>query len=282
MIARGCRSSSRLSENFSTLGRHWPLLLCSQLPSTSANAGRSRKNCSVSTNTGVSPLILERGLIRSLRVELVAAVVALVAARAVVPADRAGALDVAVGQRPPGGRGDGAERGLREDVAVVVQAGEHLLRHRVVVAGRGPGEQVVGHVQAEQVLGDHPVVAVGQLARRDALLVGLHLDRRAVLVGPADHQHLVARHPLVPGEHVARQAEAGDVADVAGAVGVGPGRRGKDVTAVADMAPAYRRGPGVDLHGYPPGRAKRRAGLVGSTVPPPGPPGLGQASSGWL
>ena len=35
------------------------------------------------------------------RVELVAAVVALVAARAVVAADRAGALDVAVGQGAP-------------------------------------------------------------------------------------------------------------------------------------------------------------------------------------
>ena len=28
--------------------------------------------------------------------------------------------------------------------------------------------------------------------------VRLDLDRRAVLVGAADHQHLVARHPLVP------------------------------------------------------------------------------------
>ena len=30
------------------------------------NAGRSRKNCSLSTNAGVSPLIFDRGLIRSI------------------------------------------------------------------------------------------------------------------------------------------------------------------------------------------------------------------------
>ena len=34
-------------------------------PSASASAGRSRKKCWVSTNFGVSPLILLRGLIRS-------------------------------------------------------------------------------------------------------------------------------------------------------------------------------------------------------------------------
>jgi len=62
-----------------------------------------------------------------------------------------------------------------------------------------------------------------------ALAVGLHLDRRAVLVGAADHEHLVARHPLVPGEHVGGQAEPGHVPDVPGAVGVRPGRRGENV-----------------------------------------------------
>jgi hypothetical protein len=46
-------------------------------------------------------LIFERGSDQVGRVELVAAVVALVAARAVVAADRAGALDVAVGQGAP-------------------------------------------------------------------------------------------------------------------------------------------------------------------------------------
>ena len=57
----------RLSENLMTLGR--------QVPDASrpwryscrafASAGRSRKKCWVSTNSGVSPLIFDRGLIRS-------------------------------------------------------------------------------------------------------------------------------------------------------------------------------------------------------------------------
>ena len=64
----------------------------------------------------------------------------------------------------------------------------------MVVRG-GTGEQVVGEPQAVQVLDDDPVVAVGELAGGDALLVGLHLHGGAVLVGAADHQDLVARHP---------------------------------------------------------------------------------------
>ena len=63
-MARGRISARRLWENLSTLGRqssrlsiHWP--------SIGASAGRSRKKCSVSTNCGVSPFILDFGLIRS-------------------------------------------------------------------------------------------------------------------------------------------------------------------------------------------------------------------------
>ena len=44
-----------------------------------------------------------------------------------------------------------------------------------------------------------------------------------MLVGAGHHQHVVAGHPLVAGEDVGRDPEAGDVADVPGAVGVGPG-----------------------------------------------------------
>ena len=142
------------------------------------------------------------------RVELVAAVVALVAARARVAADRAGALDVAVGQRAAGGRRDRAERGLREDVPVLQQGEEDLLGDRVVVSGRGPGEQVIAHAEVGEVVADDTVVPVDELPGGDAFLVRLDLDRGAVLVGAGDHQHLVARHPLVPAEHVARDARS--------------------------------------------------------------------------
>src|SRR6266511_4784721 len=62
VMARGCRSSSRLRENLSTLGRQ-PSRVSSHFARDDANAGRSRKKCSVSTNSGVSPLIRDRGLI---------------------------------------------------------------------------------------------------------------------------------------------------------------------------------------------------------------------------
>jgi hypothetical protein len=130
------------------------------------------------------PIDLRAGVAQVDRVELVAAVVALVAARGVVVADRAGALDVAVRKRAPGRRGDRAERGLRDDVAVAVQRLEQVLDHRVVVAGGGPGEQVVRQAEPVQILDDHAVVAVDELPRAHPLGVGLHLDRSPVLVGP--------------------------------------------------------------------------------------------------
>src|SRR6202012_5190062 len=85
------------------------------------------------------------------RVELVAAVVALVAARARVPADGARTFYIAIGQRPSGGRADRAELDFRKDVPVLEQAEEQLLRRRVMVLGRGAGEQVVAQAQLLQV-----------------------------------------------------------------------------------------------------------------------------------
>ena len=186
------------------------------------------------------------------RVELVAAVVALVAAGAVVAADRAGALDVAVGQRAAGRRADRAERRLREDVAVLQQAQEDLLADRGVVGRRRPGEEVVAQPERLQVVDDDPVVPVGDLPGRDALGVGRDGDRRAVLVGAADHQHPVAGHPVVAAEDVGGDAEAGDVADVPRAVGVGPGDCGQDVPISHGSRVRRRRPPGS-----PGGRVRR-------------------------
>ena len=67
VIARGRISLRMFWENLMTLGRQVPdaSRSSSHSPSASASAGRSRKKCWVSTKLGVSPLILERGLIRS-------------------------------------------------------------------------------------------------------------------------------------------------------------------------------------------------------------------------
>ena len=157
-----------------------------------------------------------------LRVELVPAGVALVAARAGRAADRAGPLDVAVGQGVAGDRVDGDALLLDDHVPVVAADVEHLLDHALVVDGGGPGEQVVGQAEGHEVLDDDPVVLVGELLGRLAGGFGRHEDGRAVFVRAGDHEHVLAAHPHVPGEDVGGDAESGDVPDVARAVGVGP------------------------------------------------------------
>ena len=248
-MARGWRSSRRFRLNFRTLGRQ-SSRVCSHEPMRLAEGREVEEEVlGLDEDRGLAVDAAAR-VLQVDRVELVAAVVALVAPRAVVGADGAGALDVAVRQGAPGGRRDGTEGRLRDDVAVAVQRLEELLHDGVVVAGRRAGEQVVGQPEPLQVLDDDPVVAVRELAGRHALAVGLHLDRRPVLVGAAHHQHVVADHPVVAAEHVGGDAEAGHVTDVPWAVGVRPGDSGEDgaghaldprCPAQPPFAPARRR-----------------------------------------
>ncbi len=67
VIARGLISLRMFWLNLMTLGRQVPdaSRSSSHTPRASASAGRSRKKCWVSMNSGVSPLILLRGSIRS-------------------------------------------------------------------------------------------------------------------------------------------------------------------------------------------------------------------------
>ena len=162
------------------------------------------------------------------RIELPATVVALITPGAVVAAVRAGAFDVAVGQRASGRRADRTQLPLGGHVAVGMKGAEELLDDLAMVDRGGTRVEVVAAAQAGQVLGDHPVILVGGLLRRQPLLVGLHLDRGAVLIGSRHHQHVVAGHPHVAREDVRGNAETGDVADVPWTVGVRPGHGGQD------------------------------------------------------
>ena len=191
MTGRGFRFLTSSSEKRRTFERQ-----CSCLPihsaSCSLNAGRSRKRCVVSWKTGGCAVDLRPRLDQIRRIELVAAVVALVAAGLGEAADRARALDVAVGQRLPGRGGERADGRLLDDEALLVERAEDVAHDLVVVLGRRPREQVVREPEPPQVLADDLVVPVGELTRRDALLVGGDHDRRAVLVGAADHEDVVA------------------------------------------------------------------------------------------
>ena len=69
-----------------------------------------------------------------------------------------------------------------------------------------------------------------------------------MLVGAADHEHVVARHPHVAAEDVGGHAETGDVADVARAVGVRPGDGRQDLAhgwILGGRASAVRPGSGA-------------------------------------
>ena len=159
VIARGRMSSRMFLENRITLGRHVPDASRSSSHSASApaRAGRSRKKCWVSTNSGVSPLIFD-ARVRSGR------------------SGRAGCRSCRTGRRGPrrsrrsgrcprcSGRA-GCDRStgliapyvrLLDHVAVAVHRPEHLLHHRVVVAGRRAGEQVVRQPEVDQVLRRSP------------------------------------------------------------------------------------------------------------------------------
>jgi hypothetical protein len=63
-MARGFSVSTSESEKFFTFGRH-VVFDSIHSRSRSANAGRSRKRCVVSRNSGVVPSMIERGSIRS-------------------------------------------------------------------------------------------------------------------------------------------------------------------------------------------------------------------------
>ena len=67
VIARSRMSSRMFLENLMTFGRQVPLASrpSSHSPSALARAGRSRKKCWVSTKSGTSPLIFDRGFFRS-------------------------------------------------------------------------------------------------------------------------------------------------------------------------------------------------------------------------
>ena len=87
------------------------------------------------------------GVEQLVRVEFVAAGVALVATGSVGAADRAGAFDVAVRQGASGGRGDGDFLGALVDVAVFEALFEQFLHDLFVIASGGAGEQIVAQAE---------------------------------------------------------------------------------------------------------------------------------------
>src|SRR4029450_1708665 len=178
----------------------------------------------------------------------------LVAARELEAADRARALDIAVRERVPGGGREGAHGRLLDDVAVLIDSPEQVLDDPIVIRSRRPREQVVGETKVVQVLADERAEALCGLTRGQTLLIGRDHDRRAVLVGAADHENLVAPQAVIPGGDVRRNAEAGDMPQMPRATRVGP--RDGDENALLSTV----------REGGPPGRARSRTSSGGAVA----------------
>ena len=125
-------------------------------------------------------------------VELITAVVALVAARLGKAADRAGPLDVPVGKRAARRRRERADRRLLDDRASFPQRAKDVAHDGVVIRRGRPREEVVREPQPAKIVADDLAVPVDELAGGYALSVGRDHDRSAVLVGAAHHEHVAA------------------------------------------------------------------------------------------
>ena len=125
------------------------------------------------------------------RVELVSAVVALVAAGVLEAADRARALDVPVRQRVARGCRECPESLAFDDETLLVQRSKEVLGDAVVVLRRGSREEVVREAESLEVFADELAEPIGSLTRRLAGGVRCDHDRRTVLVRSADHEDVV-------------------------------------------------------------------------------------------
>ncbi len=159
------------------------------------------------------------GILQVRRIEKLAAVVALVAARVLRPAVRAGAVDVAVGQEARVILAVELLPGFFRDEAVRVEPVEDRLGDLRVRRRRRAAEPVEGDPEPGVRVGVDCVIAVAQLAGRGLFLDRPGLGGRAVLVRAADVECVVPALPARAGEHVRgkhleQRAQVRDIVDV--------------------------------------------------------------------
>ena len=180
-------------------------------------------------SSGVAPVLPRDGVDQVDGIELAAAGVALVAARARFVAVRTLALDITIREEAP--RFGIVEEVLRLGVEVVVlqQGVEQPVHHVAVVVGHGRGEGVERDAHPLPGVEDRLVELGHDLGRRAALVVSADGDRRAMRVGAGDHGDAVAADAVVAGEDVGGQIGAAELSVVDRTVGVGPGDADEDV-----------------------------------------------------
>ena len=162
------------------------------------------------------------------RVQQAAAVVALIAARLGIGAVRAGPLDVAV--RQEAGVVDRIDHLVHAffDQSVLLQGRSEMLGQATVWGVRRPAKVIVAEAKgfARRLLDLMLLVAIGPHVLTGG--GGGQLGRRAMLVGRADEQDLVALRPVEPGPDVGRQHRPGQIAEMLDAVDIRQGRGDQD------------------------------------------------------
>ena len=141
---------------------------------------------------------------------------------------RAGAFNVAVGQRAAGAGTEGTHGDFLNDVTLFVEGLEQILGDSVVIPRCGAAKKIVAEPKIVQVVTDHGVVPVRQFLRRHSFLVRLHGDGGSMFVGAAHHQHIIAGQAVIAGEDIAGHAKSGDMSDMPGTVGIRPRNRNEN------------------------------------------------------
>ena len=111
------------------------------------------------------------------------------------------------------------------ELVVVVELAEEVAGHLAVCGGGGAAVDVERDAEVAERLADDLVVAVHDILGRAALFLGADGDGHAVLVAAADEEHVLALQAQVADVDVGGYVDAGQMADVDGAVGVGQGAR---------------------------------------------------------
>ena len=109
------------------------------------------------------------------------------------------------------------------DVALLEQSQEHIMSNLSMVGSVSSGEQIEGDAQFPPAIEELSVVFVRYLLWGGRFLFSTNGNWRSVLVTTRNHQHIIALKAMIAGKDIGRQIGTGDVSQMQGTVGIGPG-----------------------------------------------------------
>ena len=133
----------------------------------------------------------------------------------------AGAGDVAVGEKLSGLLVVILLALLLDEDALVIERAEEVGGHAMVHLGGGAGVDVERDAEALEGVLDKRVVAVYDVLRGDALLLGAEGDGHAVLIRPTDEEDVASAESQIARVDVGWQVDTGKVSDMHRPVRVG-------------------------------------------------------------